>query len=288
MNSNAAFPYYFPAPFGTLLDSPAQKAYFEKKLNSAQSFKHENTEFFFEKDLYDTGFYGFPVFKLLFSENPNRRALGEFIRFVHAQNPQSYLYFEIPSEDLLALRIFSCAGWSLTETRLFYFTQNLAPFEKNLFPFRFAAEKEVEILRKTAAENPNAYDRHHAEIYFRPKADLYLAEYAENALRGFCDWVLIPDIDETDSFMAVNSGYDAKTGIKSLRPVVSAVGKKNKGWHGKLLYSALHIGKKENCEVAYMNTQSTNRAVLRNFEKLSLRYGCTKHLFSCKVGNFIA
>jgi hypothetical protein len=277
---------YSVAPFGNRQKYAVMRRFLEEKIEQAEKFAFLQSNYYFEKDLYDSQFYGFPVLKLLFCENACTQSLVRLSVFLREKHSECYFYAELPSEEINALAAFGDCGFRLTESRLSYFTENFQLYTEPKYASREASEAESELLAKIAQKNSNPYDRHHAEICFKEKADDYLAEYVRRSvIHKFSDSVLVPNLPFPDAFMCVNQGFDKKTGTESTRPVLSAVGAKNRGWHFKLLYSALHFGAKNHSELAYMNTQTTNKAVLRNFEKLSLRYGTCKHLFGKKIQN---
>ncbi len=275
---------YSVAPFGSRQRYAVTRRFMEEKIEQSEKFTFSKSKYYYEKDLYDTQFYGFPVLKLIFCENACAQTLARLMDFLRENFSESYFYAELPSEEIAVLAAFGDCGFRLTESRLSYFTENFLPYSESKYAFRDAFSTESELLAVVAQKNGNSFDRHHAEKYFREKADDYLAEYVRRSvIFKFSDRVFVPNTTIPDAFMCVNQGFDKKTGTVCTRPVLSAVGASNRGWHFKLLYSALHFGAKNQSEFAYMNTQTTNKAVLRNFEKLSLRYGTCKHLFGKKI-----
>ncbi len=59
-----------------------------------------------------------------------------------------------------------------------------------------------------------------------------------------------------------------------------AVRPERQGWHGRLLSEMSLLFRERGMEVVCMTTQATNRAVIRNCEKLGYRFGRLTHLFA--------
>jgi dTDP-4-amino-4,6-dideoxy-D-galactose acyltransferase len=194
-----------------------------------------------------------------------------------------HLFTEIPSEDLLVMQALGLARFRLIETRLLYFRDDMENFQyPQRFPVRAANADDIPNLRKVAMESRNNYDRVHADCMITESlADAYLGTFIENSVKGFADMVLVPN-DNTDKdpdafFTATKSSH---LGIGMGCIVLVAVGKERRGWHLNLMAEMSHHFRECGLQVSYMTTQSTNRAVIRNCEKLGYRYGKSTHVFS--------
>jgi ribosomal protein S18 acetylase RimI-like enzyme len=87
----------------------------------------------------------------------------------------------------------------------------------------------------------------------------------------------------SDSFVAGNYYKEdwEKTGVKAAKMVVSAVSSKtNKGWYRKIISEMAHHFKNIGIEYIFMNTQSTNRAVLHTLQDLGFKVVSTTHILS--------
>ena len=202
------------------------------------------------------------------------------------QHAQYYLFAEIPSEDTVALQAMGLAGFKLIETRLTYFSDNLKNFTwPERFQIRPATKADIPHLRNVAMTAVNLYDRYHADPFFtRVIANEYLATFVENSINGFADVVLIPKEDEQlpNAFFTAHfiSPKDSGLDINIARIVLVAVNPERSGWHLKLFTEMTYYFQQMNMDVACMTTQSTNRAVIRNCEKLGYRYGRSTHLYA--------
>jgi dTDP-4-amino-4,6-dideoxy-D-galactose acyltransferase len=195
-----------------------------------------------------------------------------------------YCFIEIPSEDIKLIEALCANSFMLVETRLTYFMGNLEVYDKERYPVRKAEAKDIPNLRRVSAEMRNDFDRFHADpVFSTDKADKFLATYIEKSVEGLADIVLIPNEPDmsSDSFFTakyMKSEWE-KNQCKISRIVLVAAG--NKGWHKKLMSEMTYHLRDTGAEFIYMNTQSTNRAVMYNCESLGYRFGCTTHILSC-------
>lgn len=132
----------------------------------------------------------------------------------------------------------------------------------------------------------NPFDRFHSDwTYSTSIADKYLETYIENAINGFSDIILVPDGEKTepDSFLTADlyqNDWD-KLNYKISKMVLSAVSSEtNKGWYVKLISEMTYKLMEYGVESIFMNTQSTNFAVLSTWEKLGYKIGRATHLLS--------
>ena len=153
---------------------------------------------------------------------------------------------------------------------------------------RQATEDDIPNLRQVAMEARNQFDRLHADPYFSDSvADSYLAVFIENSVKGFTDLVMVPDEPKGENslpgaFFAGDliSEKQSPIGVASGSIILTAAAKERRGWHLKLMSEmSLHF-QKHHIQLAFMKTQPTNRAVIRNCEKLGWKYGNSSHIFT--------
>jgi dTDP-4-amino-4,6-dideoxy-D-galactose acyltransferase len=244
---------------------------------------------------WDSAFFQRPVIRLytVLSERADvgawATAAADFRREVIDAQPATHCFVEIPSEDVLLAQALGRAGFGLVETRAFFYHDAPATFAAPRYPVRLAhGDADAARVGTISAEARNVFDRFHADAWLAPAdGDRLLRAYAEAAVRGYSDAVLVPD--ETvagvplDSFLAIS---DLKTdavalGVGLARVVLTAVGATNRGWHQKLVSETLHYARERGVKYALMTTQTTNRAVFRTAEKLGWKLGGTGHVLSC-------
>lgn len=95
--------------------------------------------------------------------------------------------------------------------------------------------------------------------------------------------VLVPDDNHPmDAFFAGDLIPIENSPLKILsgRLVLSAAGETRRGWHLKLMSEMCYYLQRRDVQIVFSNTQSTNRAVIHNFEKLGWKYGKSTHIFS--------
>ena len=250
--------------------------------------------FYFKHLAWDSGFFESSTYKLYTALYPagSFEALVSACRRFRAHLQEAlqadYCFIEIPAEDILLVQALCLAGFKLSESRLTYFSDAIQSFcPKQRYGVRKATEADIPNLRAVASGMRNDFDRFHADPFIPvDKADAFLAKYVEEAVKGFSDIVLVPDEAgvPADSFLTANY-LDKKwdpLGRKISKMVLSAVSSEtNKGWYEKLISEmTVHLQEK-GAEVAFMNTQPTNRAVFRVWEKLGYRLGSTTHVLTC-------
>ncbi len=243
---------------------------------------------------WDSEFFQRPVIRLYTVLYTGREvaALAEAteafrVAVVDAQ-PGMHCFAEVPSEDIGLIQALGRAGFGTVETRCFFYKDDVAAFDHPRYPVRMAVgEADAVRVGIVSAEMRNAFDRFHADAYLTPaKGDAFLRTYAEAAVRGYCDAVLVPDEAVAgvplDSFLAISDlNADAATlGVGLTRVVLTAVGPQNKGWHLKLVAETVQRARILGATYALMTTQSTNRAVFRTAEKLGWKLGGTGHVLS--------
>ncbi|MBC6697782.1 hypothetical protein [Hymenobacter sp. BT190] len=259
-----------------------------------QLFTSGKAQFLYELLPWDSQFFDTPTYRLfsvLFEQDEQladlTNAVRDFQLKLASVAPSTYCFVEVPAEDIRLLQALTQAGWRWNETRLHYYHQtHLAGFAAPRHAVRLALPAEAVHLGQIAAAARNNYDRFHADPWFgADRADAFLARYAAAATEGYCDAVLVPDLPglPVDSFMAISDLQTdaALLGVKLSRVVLTAVGPDNRGWHLRLLSETLHRARERGAAAVLMTTQATNRAVIRNAEKLNFALGATTHVLSC-------
>ncbi|WP_460500000.1 GNAT family protein [Hymenobacter agri] len=247
---------------------------------------------------WDSDWFEAPVYRLftgLFDATTTSAALVPAAQVLRqqlaARHGRFYCFAQVPAEDISLLQGLTGAGWRLVETRLTYYHDQLASFEHAWPAVRLAAPAEAAKLGRVAASARNPYDRFHADPWYGPaQADAYLARYAENTLTGpqLAAAVLVPDVPPAlvDAFLAISDLLpdSAALGQPLSRVLLTAVGESQRGWHARLVAATLLRARDLQHAAVLMTTQATNRAVLRNAEKLGFRLGATTHVLACHGG----
>lgn len=245
--------------------------------------------FIFQKLDWDTKYFEIETYKLINVLTKNDSNLSTAIEiFVKECLPEkSYCFIEIPSEDIKLIQSLGQNKFSLIETRLTYFNNDLGNFNYPRYKVREANQLDIENLKNVASQMRNDYDRFHADSTFdKTIADNFLATYVENSILGFCNYVMVPNEDglPSDSFLTANyfNEVSKKLDYNISKMVLSAVSSStNKGWYIKLISEmTYHLRDNINSKCIFLNTQSTNRAVFKTWEKLNYKLGFTTHIFS--------
>lgn len=257
---------------------------------------------------WDTAHFGVQVIRLDFAAwDPRLRdPVDKLARGAHdlrtaiSQNHgRYYLFAELPATDLAPLQALGLDGFRLVETRLTYFVPETSAVSwPEHYPVRMAEIADIPHLRDVAARARNPLDRYHADSFFGDEvADHYLATYAEAAVSGLADFVVVPnpaDDDPPGGFFAVSQTLPPRCplglehscqldfGVGRI-PLV-AVSADRSGWHLRLLVETTRILAHHCVRVACMTTQASNRAVVRNCEKLGYRLGRVTHILAASGG----
>ncbi|QHT66077.1 hypothetical protein GXP67_05045 [Rhodocytophaga rosea] len=239
---------------------------------------------------WDAGYFQIPTYRIfaVLYRHKHFPILSQAVtcfRNTFIAGKRKYCFIEIPSEDSLLLQAFTHAGFKLIETRLTYYLPDVQSYENERFPVHKANENDVSALKKVAAEARNPYDRIHADSIFTQEiADQYLATYIEQAINGFADAVLVPSEEQIPAHAFVALSYlanDSKElNCQLSRILLTAVDPSSRGWHYKLISEAVYQSKSVGAKYLLMTTQTTNRAVIRNCEKLGFRLGSSTHILS--------
>lgn len=255
---------------------------------------HANTlvDIYYEKLEWDTNYFNIPTYKLnyiLFNQNNIAAVKQSVSDFVNTFNNNDYIICEVPSEDIDVIQALTQNGFSLIETRLTYYNNNLANFNEKRHSIRAANLDDTQNLMRVAMEMKNDYDRFHADnIFSTEQADNFLATYIQQSLKGFADVVLTSNESglPSDSFLTANylKHEWTKTQVPVSKMVLSAVSSQtNKGWYKKLISEMTYHLMEQGAQYIFMNTQSTNRAVYHTWEQLGYKLGGVTHVFSKKI-----
>lgn len=258
-----------------------------------KKFVFEGYEYVFVSQFlaWDTAFFKAKTYKLLFVLFENKKFLDKAVlaykTYLKTELQADYCFIEVPSEDTAVLQALSQNGFALIETRLTYFRSDLQNFDYQRFGVRKAELSDIPNLEKVASQMRNIYDRFHADNFFSQEiADRFLSEYVAQAVRGFSDVVLVPHEKNVppDGFLSGNylkKDWE-KLGVKISKMVLSAVAPTCKGWYIKLISELTYHLKEQGADYIFMNTQSTNRAVFRTWEKLGYQLGSTTHILASR------
>ncbi len=198
-----------------------------------------------------------------------------------------YCYLEIPSEDNLLIQAYCESSFKVVETRLYYYNNKLQDFPHGeRSGVRMAETQDIPSIRKASMLMRNEYDRVHSEVFFdKELADQYLAAFAEECVKGFADYTIVPNEGglPAEAFFATNynqKDWD-KTGAKIGQFALAAVlASTCRGWYGKLLSEICIHMKGKGIDGVITITQSTNKAVIHTYEKFGFKYGHTSLILS--------
>jgi dTDP-4-amino-4,6-dideoxy-D-galactose acyltransferase len=270
----------------TIIDSITN----EHNLKEEITIENEVHIFIYKPLKWDSDFFGKAIYKLefvLFNHSNIDilvKAISKFASILKI-NKNNYCYIETPAEDNLIIQALNLSGFKLIETRLHHILKNLDSYKQPRYKARVALESDINNISETARGTKNRYDRFHSDILIDNNlADDYLATYAANAIKGFCDFVLVPNDEFTPvkAFMAASimetDSQKLDTNIGRLQ--LSAVDKACKGWYIKLASESIYKLKEMNAKYILVTTQATNRAAFYSSEKLGFNLGGVTHVFS--------
>jgi dTDP-4-amino-4,6-dideoxy-D-galactose acyltransferase len=253
-------------------------------------FKASNgVELFIRHLAWDSNFFETPTFRIDYSYIPavtsdTHIAFEELFGFLSSRYETFYLFSEVPSEDIETISGLTGAGYRLIETRFTYFHDQIKNFDPaRRYATRQANKEDIVVLSRTAIDAVNEYDRFHADSFFSSyMANNFLGKYVENSVLGYADEVLVPSEGIANAFLTGNyihspSCLDNK---KIAKMVLSAVAPERRGWYVKLIGEMTMRFKEKNIDIAFMTTQSTNRAVIKVWNSFGYKFGRCTHIFS--------
>ncbi|CAD7811290.1 dTDP-fucosamine acetyltransferase [Chryseobacterium aquaeductus] len=244
--------------------------------------------FFYEFLKWDSDFFKMPTYKLnyvLYDDTNYLSLLKAISAFKENIVKKSYIFIEIPSEDIFLIQALNESMFRMVETRMTYFL-DLKTFENDRYPVRKAIESDILNLKKVSSEMVNPFDRFHADISYDPIiADIFLGVFAEESVKGFADYVMVPNEKGvgSDSFLTAkyNKSWWDHIETKVSKMVLSAVSSKtNKGWYVKLISEMAYHLREQGAEFALMHPASTNKAVIHSYEKLGCKLGKVSHILT--------
>ena len=241
---------------------------------------------------WDSRFFDCPTYRIDFADwppdtpDPAAAVAAEVRRLVAGLggvHPRYYLFAEVPSEDILLLQVLGAAGLLLVETRLTYVHESPGDASPDaLARTRAAGVDDIADVRAAAIEARNDFDRYHADPFFAPgTADAYLAEYAEQCVRGFSDVVLVPgDHAPAGAFVCGKADIAAPDGLRIGRLQLAGVAATRRGGYRTLNEALLRWMHERGMSHVVNTTQSTNRAVIHVSTQLGYRYGRASHILA--------
>jgi dTDP-4-amino-4,6-dideoxy-D-galactose acyltransferase len=240
---------------------------------------------------WDSEYFGFQNFRvdfIIYDHNMLavlNQAVNQFFTF-SCKFPRSYFFIDVPAEDYLLVQSLGNTPFKLIETRLNYILRNLTLSDNNNYPVRLAVEEDIPYLRRVAKDSANPFDRVHADSSFSKKqSDDYIGTFIENAVRGFADIVLVPDLPGTGpfAFLAFNNPVEIDK-YKVAKLVLAGSDKTvEKGWLYKLLVEAIRILQKKGTTHLTTITQGSNLPAIKSWEKTGFDFGFCTHIFSFKT-----
>ena len=211
-----------------------------------------------------------------------------------------YVWADLPAEEHIPLQALGMQGFRLVESRLTYYLPDaLAHAWPERFPVRRAGLDDIAHLRDVAASARNPGDRYHADPFFGPAvADRYLATYVEESVKGLAELVLVPDPGDPEppgGFFTATLTVPPVCPLGGPQPCdmqvavgrmpLVAISPERSGWHLRLLAETTRALAERSADVVCMTTQATNKAVIRNCEKLGFRLGRVTHVLAASRGH---
>ncbi len=276
--------------FETILMS-IEKDYNNKLIELVDIYVNGVYHLFVIKKLdWDTKYFGFNNYRIELvlykhtSVNLLRKAIIKLLEKDLLVN--SYVMVNVPSEDITLLQALGNTPFKLVETRLNYYLDGISNFENERYKVRYATVNDIPNLVSVAKKSRNIYDRIHADLSFTSEmADDYLGTFAEESVKGFADFVLVPDVPDLKpfGFLACNNPvqvYEKRIAKLVLAAVDNSV---ERGWLYKLLVEVIYKLKSEGCDILTTITQSANRPAIHIWERAGFKLAFTTHIFTVKL-----
>jgi dTDP-4-amino-4,6-dideoxy-D-galactose acyltransferase len=209
------------------------------------------------------------------------RAVSRFIDDFSGND--DYIVFTVPCEDMTMIQGLSSTPFKLVETRLNYYFNAFREADPPTVPVRRAGTKDIPALREVAMTMRNRFDRIHADPAFSPEtADAYLGTFTEEAVKGFADMVIVPDLPGAEPFGFLAANHPERVaGLNIAKLVLAAVdNSKYRGWLFHLLAGVISELKEKDTDILTTITQASNRPAIRTWEKAGFRLGFVTHVYS--------
>lgn len=211
-----------------------------------------------------------------------RPALDKLLRRSRERGIE-YLLAVVDPRDVALLRGLGAAGFSLIETRsYFYGPVRVGDLSKRAL-VRRAEPADVPSLADAAIAAENPYDRFRADPFFAPAEVARLfAEWLKESVAGrMADLVVVPDVEAPQAFVTYRYHRSswARWGLPIGQGVLSAATPEFAGWlpaaSAEINYHLYRAG----VRYLYGTTQVTNREVAWLAEDAGARFGRCEHVF---------
>ncbi len=297
----AEMTYYSPCSFlrnadpetlcrETFTEPLMQSVYRGEATVTAQTVKGRTTYIVWKQLPWDSEHFHRRVFRieLVASDYDDGEAIAAALKsFLGTFNERGdYIFITVPCEDLPVLHALSYAGFRMVETRLNYYLPSLSAVDYPRHPLRMATEDDIPVLRKIAMTRRNRYDRVHADPAFtEEEADNYLGTFTGQCVRGFADFVMVPDLPGVKpfGFLAANNPQNIM-GVKIAKLVLAAIDNREyKGWLAYLLQGVMYELKMRGAEVLTTVTQASNKPAIHTWYLNGFALGSVNHVYSYSV-----
>ncbi len=270
---------------------------FLEELSQKELFEVDNIIFYYARNDWESEYFSLNSIWLYFVDFDSNlsklyNAIQSFKDFLKERYKDYLLTIELPTEDIKLAQYLNLNGFRTIETRLHFFNNELDNFNAPRKKTRQATLEDIPNLRKVASFMRNDFDRFHADILFPiANADKYLETYIENSIKGFSDIVIVPAEDNIppDSFLTGIFLTDLwkKIDYPISKMVLSAVSSEtNKGWYKILISEMTYLLRERGAKSIFLNTQSTNFAVLNTWEKFGYRIGRSSYILTYREESF--
>jgi dTDP-4-amino-4,6-dideoxy-D-galactose acyltransferase len=240
---------------------------------------------------WDSNYFGFPSYRLhsvLFDKinQSNLTAAIQSFKKIFFNERGKYCFTIIPSEDIYLLQALTESSFKLVETRLTY-SLNLKHFNHERYSVRPATLEDIPTLRNVASEMRNPFDRFHADpIFEAKKADDFLATFIEESVKGFADYIIVPNEPGVPPEAFLTAKYLKEEwpiiGVNISKLILAAVSSTTcKGWYRKLISEMAYHLKSIGAEYVFLHPASTNKSSIHVYESLGSKLGQITHVFSC-------